>query len=142
MVKNKGLLEFFVSIAFLTPVAVSATPVPEKFCYDWYDASHELFQEDAIGVTDHYGNCVLTPLRLFNSHMAIAVYLAADSQDFDSAIINFRRAYRSTNDKYEKRDALRGEIASKIAKEILLEHGSTAAYLFFYQITGHQSAYD
>ncbi len=94
-----------------------------------------------------YGKCI--PHRLsynrngtaaYDYYMNLGARLAADEADYDSAMINFRRAFDYAKSEWQRKEATRGVIAAKAAKNISQMGGN--AYATWSELSGVRSRYD
>lgn len=100
-----------------------------------------------------YDTCTPQPLHVsqygsnstYIKYMSTGMDLAAEKGDWDSAMINFKKAYNSANNKGEQEEAERGYKGASLAKYLQNHPGSmdeANPYGGWVYVTGVRSSFD
>lgn len=98
-----------------------------------------------------YGECIPHFLAInkantpYAQSMYVAIDLAAEESDWDSAVINFQRAKQHAKTKFELAEAERGELAATLAKMAQKQdsgEGQNLDYASWVMISGCRSSKD
>ena len=148
----RKFMKALATAATLVTLLMNASPSVGQDFNDPHYFGGKCFSELArVNGTYEYGHCVPTPINLsyksqnqFDKYMSIAVDAAAENGDYDTAIINFRRALQI---RPNSTDAQRGLKAASAAKEQakIWEYNSSeenSSYLIWVKISGIRSSFD